>query len=1381
MGTAYAGSVGNQSIVPYANGGEGPFSWKLISGSLPPGIVLAQTTNFSTDNTSGALSGTPTAPGTYSFTLQVTDGSSTPLTATQTYSIGVAAFGQYAEPDFGAPTTVVTGPDQALWYNLSSSVLSDQQGNSLFGIGRVTTSGVFTSPPYPLPQIASNGVQQSPEALQIVTGSDGNLWILSPISIEQISTKGNVGFSYSIPQTFGGTNSSTIVNSIAAGPDGAIWFTVYSVFGNPYAAIGRLGVTDHSLKYYPISTNPNSSPQGIAAGPDGYLWFTDSGLDQNGTPLGYIGRMSIDGVLTPPTGCAASPTMECAIPGSSFALATSFFSYPAVFPSVTPGPDGAMWFTDPSSSQVGRISIDGSSVSLYADPATANGQVATPSEIISGPDGALWFADPATLSAGRVTVLGVVTEFSVPTTTPVSGIAVGSDHAIWLADGTNIDRLLPPLSLSCDLSSSLRVGISLPVGTGCTAFAGSAPYTYSIKGTLPPGVTFNTSTGALTGVPNGAGSYTFSIVANDNSTPAETANEVVNVTVAPRQPLTFTCSFPAGAQVTVPYTASCATAGGDAPYVYSVSAGTLPAGLTLTPTSTGVNITGIPTSYGTFAFTIQAVDGGTPQFVATHVEVAFAVLPPPLRATCNFSAKAEINVPYLSSCNVSGGVAPYTITTPGTAAPSWLIPPTSPATSFTGTPTAPAGSSSFVVQVQDSGPPKQTVSLPVKLTVIPAKLGVMCDFSAIVTVGTPFATSCTTENGAGPYQFKVTNGGLPSGLILNSSTGKISGTPSAAALFQFTVQVTDHDSPVQTAIQNVNLRVSSVLLKIINDTLPDGAMNLPYSGNPLAEGGKPPYSWTVKSGSLPAGLTLAPTTGAITGTPTASGNYSFTLQVADSGSRAKQTATQAFSGTVSLPFVENFTEYPLPSASGPSGITAGPNGALWFDTLNQSAGNLIGQITTAGAVTTYPAPNPLGNTAAPGGITTGPDGTIWFAEGTSDRVGQLSADGTFSIDYPVTTSANPTQMATGPDGAVWFTESGLSQVGRISPSGTVLSEFSTTTPASGPAGVVMGPDNALWFTERVGDRIGRITTTGKAAEYAIPTTGAAPATIALGPDGALWFTENGGSGKIGRITTTGVVTEFATPTPASGPLGIAAGADGALYFTEANVNQIGRITTDGKMTEYSIPSNGSGLAGLALGSDGNIWIAESGANKIVRFTFVTELLLVCSFPSSTAVAIGSTYSGSCQASRGVAPYTYSVSKGALPPGVTLNPSDRSSNGNSKQTWCFHFHSPGIRQQRSRPERYQNIAPVHCETRCSQLVLQPAFRSSTNRPGFQRKLRTARRHFSLYVLRCFRITSNRSHLGPVFGSYRRSAQCARNVHVYGPGERFQFACTDRSIG
>jgi hypothetical protein len=130
------------------------------------------------------------------------------------------------------------------------------------------------------------------------------------------------------------------------------------------------------------------------------------------------------------------------------------------------------------------------------------------------------------------------------------------------------------------------------------------------------------------------------------------------------------------------------------------------------------------------------------------------------------------------------------------------------------------------------------------------------------------------------------------------------------------------------------------------------------------------------------------------------------------------------------------------------GITAGPDGALWFTEI----GYTIGRITTTGVVTEYQVPG----VPAGGGITVGPDGALWFTPGlyNGDQIGRITTAGVVSgyplpVDYDVTTFS----IATGPDGSLWFVESSfesspLQKIGQLLfPTATLA-----ITPSSGSPG-----------------------------------------------------------------------------------------------------------------------------------------------------------------------------------------------------------------------------------------------------------------------------------------------------------------------------------------
>ena len=295
-------------------------------------------------------------------------------------------------------------------------------------------------------------------------------------------------------------------------------------------------------------------------------------------------------------------------------------------------------------------------------------------------------------------------------------------------------------------------------------------------------------------------------------------------------------------------------------------------------------------------------------------------------------------------------------------------------------------------------------------------------------------------------------------------------------------------------------------------------------------------------------------------------------------------------------------EYPIAAAgASPSGMTAGPDGNLWFvDTGDMSR---VGRVTPSGAITEFAVPGTVGG---PESITAGPDGNVWMAAGGGGpgalswilRISPRGAVAKFSVP-----GTGPDGITTGPDGNLWFTQFFRNTIGQMSPAGVLLNEF--PIPGEAPRGIATGPDGNLWFTEAGPSRsaIARMTPSGGVTEFPLvgssPTNQLNPTAIVAGPDQNLWFTEAGG-GKVGRITTSGEITEFALPGTGS-PGGLAGGPDGNLWFTAsrgATTSAVGRITPAGTIRLFALPRTLAEPIGIAPGRDGRMWFTEAGVNRI---------------------------------------------------------------------------------------------------------------------------------------------------------------------------------------
>ncbi|MGH9740035.1 MAG: putative Ig domain-containing protein [Candidatus Acidiferrales bacterium] len=165
------------------------------------------------------------------------------------------------------------------------------------------------------------------------------------------------------------------------------------------------------------------------------------------------------------------------------------------------------------------------------------------------------------------------------------------------------------------------------------------------------------------------------------------------------------------------------------------------------------------------------------------------------------------------------------------------------------------------------------------------------------TVGQAYTATLAASGGSAPYTWSVSSGSLPPGLSLASGSGAIAGTPSSAGTFAFTA--TASDTKDATATKSLNILVGSAgqTLSITTSSLPNGTEGQAYTATLAASGGSAPYTWSVSGGSLPPGLSLASSSGAITGTPSSAGTFSFTATASDTKSATATKSLNILIGT----------------------------------------------------------------------------------------------------------------------------------------------------------------------------------------------------------------------------------------------------------------------------------------------------------------------------------------------------------------------------------------------------------------------------------------------------------------------------------------------------
>lgn len=218
---------------------------------------------------------------------------------------------------------------------------------------------------------------------------------------------------------------------------------------------------------------------------------------------------------------------------------------------------------------------------------------------------------------------------------------------------------------------------------------------------------------------------------------------------------------------------------------------------------------------------------------------------------------------------------------------------------ISGAPTIP-GDYTFTVQVNDSFTPPAVATQVYNLHVA-SPLLVTAPAGVDGVANAPYTLNLTATGGTGSQLWTLVSGSLPPGLSLTAA-GAISGTPTQVNLAgnTMTLQVLDSGRPAQIASVTITIRIAAALkITTAAGALPDAIIGVPYSFTFQSNGGITPIRWTLATGQLPAGLTLN-SNGVLSGTPTATGSFSFTVQAADASSPSQTITVNVAIKSVSL-------------------------------------------------------------------------------------------------------------------------------------------------------------------------------------------------------------------------------------------------------------------------------------------------------------------------------------------------------------------------------------------------------------------------------------------------------------------------------------------------
>jgi predicted outer membrane repeat protein len=896
VGTPYSSSVA-------ATGGTLPYTWSIPNaGELAAFTAAGLVLNSST----GAITGTPVAATVLNFTVQVLEASPLALTTTKPFQITIlnAPSITTASPLPGGNPLVVYGPTAinatggtGTYNSFLVTVGALPPG---LAINTVANAGQITGTPLAGSAAASPytfTITVTDSALQ--TGA--KVFKLSILEITTVSplapwTQNQPG--YNAPLTvIGGTGPYTWAVNGGALP-GGLGLSVGGVISGTPTAAGTFNfsvqATDSegktATKAFQITINAPPSITTLSPMPFGTTGtlYNQTFNATGGTP-GYSAWQATVPANLPP--------------GLSIVPATGQITG-------TPTVPGTYNFIVQVQDSVGATTTKPFQLTIQA-PLT----ITTTSPLPDGVVGSPYNLTFAATGGSNVYTSWTVTIGALPANL-LLGLGTGQITGTPLAAGPNTftvqvqDSLgttaTKQFTLQVNAGLSITTPTPLPNGTVGTVYnltfaaAGGTPgysnWQATVPAQLPPGLSIVPATGQLTGNPNTPGTYNFTVQVQDSL--AATTTKAFQLTITPQLTITTATPLTGGTVGTVYPGVTFAATGGTPPYVtWAVTVGTLPPGLTLNA-GTGA-LTGTPnTAIGSpFSFTIQVTDnvGGTATKAFT-----LAVAAPALTITTATPLPAgTVGTAYSGvTFAATGGTPPYVnwAVTVGSLPPGLALAPTTGVLS--GTPNTTAGSPfSFTIQVTDNvgGTATKAFTLAVNgtglaiTTATPLPAG---------TVGTAYSgVTFAATGGTPPYvNWAVTVGSLPPGLSLAATTGVLSGTPNTTtgSPFSFTIQVTDNVGG--TATKAFTLAVNGTGLAITTATpLPSGTVGTAYPALTFAaSGGTPPYvNWAVTVGSLPPGLALAATTGALTGTPTtATGSpFSFTIQVTDN---VGGTATKAF-------------------------------------------------------------------------------------------------------------------------------------------------------------------------------------------------------------------------------------------------------------------------------------------------------------------------------------------------------------------------------------------------------------------------------------------------------------------------------------------------------
>jgi formylglycine-generating enzyme required for sulfatase activity/sugar lactone lactonase YvrE len=487
--------------------------------------------------------------------------------------------------------------------------------------------------------------------------------------------------------------------------------------------------------------------------------------------------------------------------------------------------------------------------------------------------------------------------------------------------------------------------------------------------------------------------------------------------------------------------------------------------------------------------------------------------------------------------------------------------------------------------------------------------------------------------------WSVSSGTLPSGISFNATTATLSGTPTTAGNYTFTIKAAFGGYSDETQVVFKVAPTPPPIPVITSGTSASGTVGTAFTYQITATNNATAYG----ASGLPAGLTLNATSGRIRGTPTAAGNFTVNLTATNAGGTSN--ATLELAVVFPLPVVAITTL--AGSFNWPSGVALDESGNLF---VADSSNHRIQKITASGNVTTL----------AGGG------GSGWNGSGSANGSG---------------TSAGfcaPGGLAVDRSGFVYVADTGNNLIRKITAGGnvTTLAGSGSSSYADGfraaasfnyPSGVGVDKNGNVYVADSNNNRIRKITASGSVTTLAGSgissysdgngTSASFKAPLGLSVDGSGFvYVADTYNHILRKITSSGNVTTLdysGTETMAgfSHPQGVAVDGSGNIFVADTYNHMIRRIDLNGTVMDLTRAGEVYFPSGIAVDAHGDVYIADSGNNRIRKITIGPKIVANGTLPNAK---LNDTYVGFIFGSTGVnAPITWSTN-GTLPPGMSFN-------------------------------------------------------------------------------------------------------------------------------